>query len=109
MLEVLLDRLPRVVGLEAQLERQLPRDPPVGLLVARRLDDGLAQRHERLAEHLDVEVVVALQVGRLGQHDVGPARDLAADHVHDHQQVEALDGPDRLGFSFGRAWIRFVA
>ena len=96
VVEVLLDRLPGVEGLEAELHRELAGDPPVRLLVGGRLDDRLPQRHERLAEELDVELLVPLEVRGLGQHDVGPARDLAADDVHDDQQVEGLDGLDRL-------------
>ena len=97
MVEVLLDVGPRVVRAEAELDRQFACDPPVRFLVVRWRHDRLAQRDERFAEQLDVELLVALEVGGLGEHDVRPAGDLRRNHVHDDHQVELLDRADGLG------------
>jgi hypothetical protein len=94
VVQVLLDVLPGVVGAQAELLGKLPRDPPVGLLVVRSVDHGLAQGDERLAEEFHVDVVVPLEVHRLGQDHVGPARNLARDDVHHREQVERFDRAD---------------
>jgi hypothetical protein len=88
--------MPGIVGAKTQLERELAGDPPVGLLISRGSYNRLPQRDERLAEGLDIEVVIALEVGGLGQHDIRPPRDLRRNHVHDDEQVERTDGADRF-------------
>ena len=95
--QVALGVLPREVGLEAQPQAELARDPPARLGLARRRNDRLPQRHAAGVPGHRQEVVEALEVRRLGQHHVGVAGDLGGHHVHHHQQVQRLDGGQRLG------------
>ncbi len=81
---------------DAELVRELFRDPPARLLLVRRGDDRLAQRRPSGAAEADQKLVVALEERGLRQHDVGVAGDLASYRVDDDQQVEIVDRLQRL-------------
>ncbi len=95
-LHVLLRVLPREPRPEADPGGELLRDPPARLRVALRLDRRLPDRDEGLLVGGRGDVVVALEVGRLGQHHVGPAGDLGGEDVHHPQELEVLHLLDEL-------------
>ncbi len=80
-----------------ELVGELLRDPPAGLLLVGRRDDRLPQRDPAATSPADLQLVVAFEEHRLGQHDVRVAGDLARHRVDDDQQVEAVDRLDGLG------------
>jgi hypothetical protein len=73
--------------------------------LAQRLDHRLADEHAVA----DLEQrVIAFQVGRLGEHDVGVPRAVIHEDVHHHDQPQLLEGRQRL-LALGQAHHRVLA
>ncbi|GBD40494.1 hypothetical protein HRbin38_00353 [bacterium HR38] len=90
--QVFLNGLPGEELAQAQADPQLPGDPPAGLGVKEgfvggnpKLDEGGFVGHGH-------QVVVALQVGGLGQDHVGPHHVLLGEHIYDHVEIQLLEG-----------------
>jgi hypothetical protein len=96
LVEVFLDGFPFVEGIQADAGTQLTRDPPTRLGVVQRIDRRLAQSDVRSLVGNGQEVVVALQVGGLGQDNIRPGNVLLGKHIDGDNELECFERLERL-------------
>ncbi len=86
--EVLGGVLPCEVALETETQTELAGDPPARPGVVERLDGRLTERDVRRLVGDRPQIVVSLEIGGLGQDDVGPVDVVLRQNVDRHDEVE---------------------